>query len=217
MRTITFLWILCLSLCLTISCGDSNSTETVDDTTTDTTATVVEEPTEEVNKPGPNGELSIEGTLTSFDESGIPELWVAVVKIADNKEYVFNFEASFESANSYMAGVGKNVKVNYKPEYKTSLMDILSEDESIMGEYSPYVQNGNEAGDKWMELTGIINATQVTEGDTPDVFTITSGDGDDWEFEYFVTPEMVALDGQEITAYYEDRVTNVAKTIELGQ
>lgn len=58
-------------------------------------------------------------------------------------------------------------------------------------------------------ITGVLSgADAVTGSDLPDVITVTDAQGAVINFEYYVTPDIVAVNGQQVTARYRPNVRN---------
>lgn len=145
-------------------------------------------------------------TLVSADSAGDPYLHSLNTSDADGNTQYFNFEGE---ASEIQELVGKKVKIEYKENERNSCMDILSGGESLIGEWGGINQNGGSPKAEWKTITGTLTADEVSQGDTPGSFSV-KGDSGEMNFEYFVTEEMKAQSGNEVTAYY---LTDSVKTI----
>lgn len=58
-------------------------------------------------------------------------------------------------------------------------------------------------------VTGVLSGAEaVSAGDLPDTLVVTDAAGKAVEFPYFITPEIVALNGKQVTAVYETSPQN---------
>ncbi len=141
-------------------------------------------------------ERSVTAQIITVEDGGYPQFTVTV---APNGDAPTNFYLNAEDSD--LGGVvpgefaGKTATIYYINEGKLDLIDMQAGGRSVIPDAPP-----PEAGET---LTGVLGgASAVTASDLPDVLTITHATGDVAEFEYYITPEIVALNGQEVTVRY---------------
>lgn len=106
--------------------------------------------------------------------------------------------------------IGKYVKYTYTSEKSYALLDVFKDSLSIFGSEFP------AEGDDIKSIEGILKgAKQVTAGDIPSEVSITTENGGNLFFQYFITPELVAVNGKKVTGFYDERTLNTIKSIEL--
>lgn len=166
------------------------TTATTAATTTSTPATPAPaaEPSRKVTK------MSTEGKLEGAEDAGYP---MAYIMLADKggETVTFNFNQEdgkglkIEAMNPML---GKNVVIEYERVEFLDAFDILLNGKSILE---------RPAGTACVkEIKGVLNAPQVTESDLPSSYSIKATDGTVYNFETFITKEMVAANGKEVTA-----------------
>lgn len=155
-------------------------------------------------------ELQDYGVLISV-EDGVYPMFVATVdfpKSANTVSFDLNAAALGVDGAALEAMVGKTVSVHYTSDLEPDLYDIKFEGRFLLG-----VLEGER--DDLESFTGILkNAGEVTMSDLPGSLTVEAANGEAMAFEYYIDPEMVAVNGKTITAYYAMRGKNVITKIE---
>lgn len=149
------------------------------------------------------------GKLINFEESGLYGRYYAVLVTKNSDTTYFNYETEENPENFYNL-VEDNVKITYEKALRNSALDILSDNTSLLGEYGGLNYNGGKPKPEWKKIEGILSAESVTEGDLPDIVSITPQGGEKLEFEYFITPEMAEQNQKMVTVYYRiDEIKNI--------
>ncbi len=166
---------------------------------------VEEEPAPEVFASGERGpydeEINEFGILVNLEDSGYP-FFIATIEFpersmkADLNLNIESLPLSIEELNKL---VGQYITFYYIIDEDNTIYDILINGSSILGEYAL------DMPDK-LEITGILSgAEHITAGDLPDEFTVTDENGYAVNFIDFITSELSAANGKEITIYYGER------------
>lgn len=207
-----------LILFLSCSSKQAESTTSVSATTQDSSL-VSSDSAKEITTniksvlPYANDPINEKGLLKEVEDAGYP---IAVLRIefperGFEEYFTVNFEETKSTnINKLRSWVGKYVSFDYESDLENALIDIQVKGKSILGEYAP------ELTPEMMKITGVLKgADEETPGDLPGRVSITTKEKEVYEFDYFVTPEMVALNGKTVTAYYEERTANTIKSIKL--
>jgi hypothetical protein len=155
----------------------------------------------------PNGELIHErGLLKNAEDSGYPIVTITIEFPDRNFEEMFILnleEVKNINQEKLSSAVGKYVDFGYTSDLKKSLLDIQVKSKSIFD--TDVIAIGDDA----KMVKGILKgADEVTGGDLPGIVTITNKSNEVLEFEFFITEEMVRLNGKMVTAFYEERTVN---------
>jgi len=198
MKTLFYTAVAAFALGFVACKGGDNSgstaatTATTAATTTSTPATPAPapaaEPARKVTK------MTTEGKLEGAEDAGYP---MAYIMLADKggETVTFNFNQEdgkglkIEAMNPML---GKNVVIEYERVEFLDAFDISLNGKSILE---------RPAGTNCVkEIKGVLNAPQETQGDLPSSYSIKATDGTVYNFETFITKEMVAANGKEVTA-----------------
>ncbi|MBT8220636.1 MAG: hypothetical protein KJP00_12475 [Bacteroidia bacterium] len=133
-------------------------------------------------------------------EDGVYPMFVITVEFPERElrqDFDLNIESMALDHVSLINLQGQYATIHYQSELENMLLDIHDDATSILGEYAP------KFDPEWKSITGTLQgATSETVSDLPDEITILDASGETMKFEYYITPEMVALNGQKVTAYY---------------
>ncbi len=134
-------------------------------------------------------------------EDGAYPMFVVTVEFPE-RHYQVDFDLNAETIGLDAAKLnalrGKYAVIYYLSELENNMFDIHYKGKSLLGEYAP------EKDQSWKVLTGKLGrCTTATAGDLPDLVTVTDKEGMEVAFDYFITPEMVAVNGKEVTVYYD--------------
>lgn len=154
------------------------------------------------------------GQLANVEDAGYP----FVVLTVDFPERQFSeyFELNLEAVKSVNIAtlnnsVGKYISFEYNSELFNVLLDLRHNGQSIFPESEVSV---DRKGIK--TITGILsNAAEETRGDQPDIIYIQTEEEYRAAFYFFITPEIVALNGQTVDGYYEERTLNTITKLKV--
>lgn len=147
------------------------------------------------------------GQLANVEDAGYP----FVVLTVDFPERQFSeyFELNLEEVKTLNSAalnnaIGKYIAFEYTSELFNVLLDLRHNGQSIFPESEVSV---DRAGVK--SITGILsNAAEETRGDQPDIIYIQTEEEYRAAFYFFITPEIVALNGKIVDGYFEERTLN---------
>lgn len=181
-----------ICLCLFCSCGSKNSEQ---------------QPTSETSEV-----ITIDaqirsgrGKVLEAEDTGYPFAYLLVeLRDTKSKEY---FDINLEDVKDINPETlnqlnGKNVQFTYKETVGNVLMDILSGGVSVLND------TGYKKTDHTKVIEGVLSeADQITPGDLPGKIYITDSYGTKHPFEFFVTEEVVKVNGKKVTGYFEIRAS----------
>jgi uncharacterized protein (UPF0305 family) len=102
------------------------------------------------------------------------------------------------------------VSFNYNSELSNVLLDIRRNGKSIF-EDSEFTET-----DETKTVEGILSgAAEATAGDLPDEIYIKTEEEITVAFDFFITSEVVAMNGKKVVGYYEERTQNTITSIRL--
>ncbi len=153
--------------------------------------TEVREPTED--------ELREIGRVVAIEDGAYPMYSITIdfSRAQMQRSMGFNIEESELDAQGLMALKGKEVEIYYTSELEHTMVDMVVDCESILGESAP-----DQLEDGTKELFGILSGAESLSGDLPTEITITASDGGSVSLKEFVFDEMVQANGKEVTVYY---------------
>lgn len=127
--------------------------------------------------------------------------------------FVLNLEeVKGADINKLRSWVGKYVAFFYKSELKNALLDIRINGKTIFS--GDPVQLSAETE----KVVGVLSgADEPTPGDLPGTVSITTKDNEVFDFDFFVTEEMVKINGKKVVAYFEKRPENIITSIKLSK
>lgn len=189
---------LVLSLFILTGCGQGKEqTNTSEPEEQAVTALDEREPTDD--------EIREYGILTEIEDAPYPMFSIDVEfpEREMSQSFLFNVEESPLNMESLMALRGKYATFYYTSDEEPDIYDIHYECESLLGEDAIDITDADD------EITGVLSgAESVSAGDLPDEITITSKDGKAMAFECFITEEMAAGNGEEVTVFFSKRYVN---------
>ncbi len=200
--------ILFVSIVFSIACGSGGSQKIVEDSSPIDSSTL--KAPLPVDKDG-----STQGLLKTVEDAGYP-MATLTIQLPNQKEAEY-FDINLEEVehvtmpilNSF---IGKNVNLSFKTETVNTLLDIYADGKSIFGEeFAP-------EGDYIKTIEGKLDgAKEVTPGDLPGKVSITDEKSQKLDFEFFITPEMVAVDQKRVKGYYDFLTRNTITTISKSE
>lgn len=155
------------------------------------------------------------GLLKDVEDSGYP-LATLYIEFPERKfsEY---FTINLEEVKNVNMGIlkkwkGKYVAFTYNSDLTNALVDVQINGKSAINtepvEFSENVQ----------KVVGILKgAGKVTESDLPSTISITTANNQKLLFDYYITPEMVKINGRKVVAYYEEVVSNTITKIKVSK
>ena len=139
-------------------------------------------------------ETRIVGPVTSIEDGGYPQFTVHVQQDARDLALYLDAEDADLGGQPPQSFSGKTAAIYFKRTPENNLAEIRLAGQSLI--------NGTDepAGPS---VTGVLSGAEaVTNGDLPDQIAVTDAAGNRTVFEYYVTPEIVAANGREVTAFY---------------
>lgn len=155
------------------------------------------------------------GILKEVEDSGYP-LATLHIEFPERKfsEY---FTINLEEVKNVNMGilqkwVGKYVAFTYNSDLNNALVDLQINGKSAINT-EPVEFNENV-----QKVVGILRgAAKVTESDLPSTISITTANNQKLLFDYYITPEMVKINGRKVVAYYEEVVSNTITKIKVSK
>lgn len=155
------------------------------------------------------------GILKEVEDSGYP-LATLHIEFPERKfsEY---FTINLEEVKNVNMGilqkwVGKYVAFTYNSDLNNALVDLQINGKSAINT-EPVEFNENV-----QKVVGILRgASKVTESDLPSTISITTANNKKLLFDYYITPEMVKINGRKVVAYYEEVVSNTITKIKVSK
>ncbi len=155
------------------------------------------------------------GILKEVEDSGYP-LATLHIEFPERKfsEY---FTINLEEVKNVNMGIlqkwkGKYVAFTYNSDLTNSLIDLQINGKSAIN------TEPMEFSDNVQMVVGVLKgAGKVTVSDLPSTISITTTDNQKLLFDYYVTPEMVKINGRKVMAYYEEVVSNTITKIKVSK
>ncbi|GGD50380.1 hypothetical protein GCM10011514_13290 [Emticicia aquatilis] len=155
------------------------------------------------------------GILRGVEDSGYP-LATLHIEFPERKfsEY---FTINLEEVKNVNMGIlqkwkGKYVAFTYNSDFTNSLIDLQINGKSAIN------TEPMQFSDNVQIVVGVLRgAGKVTESDLPSTISITTTDNQKLLFDYYVTPEMVKINGRKVMAYYEEVVSNTITKIKVSK
>lgn len=155
------------------------------------------------------------GLLKDIEDSGYP-LATLHIEFPERKfsEY---FTINLEEVKNVNMGIlqkwkGKYVAFTYNSDLTNDLIDLQINGKSAIN------TEPMEFSDNVQIVVGVLRgAGKVTESDLPSTISITTTDNQKLLFDYYITPEMVKINGRKVMAYYEEVVSNTITKIKVSK
>jgi len=138
------------------------------------------------------------GKVVSIEDGAYPMFSVSIEFPKREMQVLFslNVEAADIDQTALNDMVGKFVSVHYTSELETDLADMYLDGVSLFN-------NKDGVQEHWKKVTGILDGADApTMSDLPGRVYLDVTGHDRMSFEYYITDEMVAANGKEVTAYY---------------
>lgn len=156
------------------------------------------------------------GLLKSAEDSGYPffTLYIEFPERGFAEYFTVNIE-NMENMNAedLTNAVGKYISFEYNSDIVNALIEIEYNDKGIILQDDTVFQN-----DDLKRITGVLsNAAEETQGDLPAEIFVTSEEEITEKFSFFITADIVAVNGKVVTAHYEQRTLNTITTMEIKE
>jgi hypothetical protein len=196
-----------ISLMAFYACNNAPKTDPAPTTTTTPSTTAT--PTPPAPEPAAAKIVNIEGKLVEVEDGGYPMAFLSIIPTGQTAQISVNFNQEIAPVFkiedlSKMLNQTVAISCEEKMEYRAA--DIYADGKSIIG-----VEGGIMPD--WQKMSGTLTATEVTDGDMPGTFSLKTADGKSYDFEYFITPEMVAQNGKTVDVYATQSPRMNLKTI----
>lgn len=215
MNTNRYLYLILLLFYLSCTTKENNRTQAKSDSTAsaatqmDTSMSATDDPI------GSDEEIQELGLLKEVEDTGYPmaSLTIEFPERKFTEYFSINLEAvKGADINKLRAWVGKYVSFRYTSRLTNTLLDVQSDGKSVLGADAPEIKPAMK------KIEGVLKgADEETPGDLPGKVSITSADNNTLTFAFFVTKEMVEVNGKKVVGYYEERPENVIKAIKLSK
>ncbi len=155
------------------------------------------------------------GILKEVEDSGYP---LATLHIEfPERKFSEHFTINLEEVKNVNMGllqkwIGKYVAFTYNSNLTNALVDIqINGKSAINTEPVEFTKNT-------IKVVGVLKgASKVTESDLPSTISITTANNQKLLFDYYITPEMVKINGRKVVAYYGEVVSNTITKIKLSK
>lgn len=126
--------------------------------------------------------------------------------------FTVNIEDIAQDSAQLMALQGQYAKIYYIAKMENMLVDLQFNGKSIHGE------SASESVPTLEKITGMLSgAESATAGDLPDVISITDAQGRKLDFEEYITDEVVAVNGKQVTASYYAHGSQIITYLEASK
>ena len=152
------------------------------------------------------GETRVDGLVTQIEAGAYPQYTVTIQPEGGEAVPLYlNVEGGADLNSQELRSFDT---LNVTAYYTTTDDPLLISLQSATGA-SILAPDGVVATDGLSSITGVLSgADAVTDSDLPDVISVTDAQGAAINFEYYVTPDIVAVNGQQVTARYRPNVRN---------
>lgn len=139
------------------------------------------------------------GILKAAEDAQYP-LFIVTIEFPEQQsqaDFNVNIEAISQTTDYLNSAIGKYVSFYYEDTSEHIVMDLQKDGVSLYGDAAPEIDASLKS------ITGVLQGAETeTAGDVPDTITITTTDDKALSFKEFITPEIVANNGNQVTAYY---------------
>ena len=106
--------------------------------------------------------------------------------------------------------LGKHVSFEYNSDIENALIDLKFNGKSVFPKGNRPPISGAKA------ITGILsNAAEATQGDLPGELYIKTEEEITEKFPFFITDDIVKLNGKTVVGYYQQRTKNTIVSMKL--
>lgn len=199
-----------IALGLVLACTSKTSENTNEATTDEPTMTseTADEPEGFVSREPNDDELNEFGVIAELEEAGYP-LYTVTISFPE-RGMSSGFSLNVESAtlsDEISKFQGQFATIYYESEESTEVLDIILNDQSLLGEYAPEDHEGLE------RFEGTLKGATSESGDLPGTLQI-EGEEETLVFEYFVDTATIAANDQQVVVYYYKRYVDIITYLE---
>lgn len=155
------------------------------------------------------------GILKEVEDSGYP---LATLQIEfPERKFPEYFTINLEEVKNVNMGllqkwIGKYVAFTYNSNLTNALVDIQINGKSVIN------TEPVEFSKNTIKVLGVLKgASKVTESDLPSTISISTANNQKLLFDYYITPEMLKINGRKVVAYYEEVVSNTITKIKVSK
>jgi hypothetical protein len=160
-----------------------------------------------------NDPITERGVLTELEDGGYPFATLTIEFPERNfkEHFTINLEEVKSVNMATLNGwLGKHISFEYNSEVENALIDLKSNGKSVF----PKGNRPPIAGAK--AITGILsNAAEATQGDIPSELYIKTEEEITEKFPFFITEDIVKLNGKTVVGYYQQRTKNTIVSMKL--
>ena len=157
------------------------------------------------------------GMLRSAEDAGYPYYSVSVEfpERGTTEYFLINLEDSKGISQETLGkAIDKYVNFEYTSTLENSLVEMMQKGKSIFGENT--LEGFNP--DDFQKVTGVLSgASEISGGDMPDDIIVTTKEGQEVKFAFYITPEMVAVNGQVVDAYFAEVTMNYIVSLSISK
>ncbi len=160
----------------------------------------------------PADEFADTGLLKEVEDEGYPFVTLTVDFPAKKvtKQFTLNLDdITTVKLATLPELIGKTISFRYTTEQINALLNIEVGGTFLLDTDPGVVTNTTS------KVSGIFGADEITTGDEPGLLIITAPDGEVTEFPFFITSELLEVNGTTVTAIYEERTINTITAITL--
>lgn len=155
------------------------------------------------------------GRILSAEDAGYP-MFVVEIEFPErqfSETFLLNMEEHDNLDPAALSNhVGKYAAFFYTSEIKDALLEVTLQGKSLVGAAEGDLPEGLQ------KITGVLSCSaDDMGGDLPGSLSITTADGETFEFEFFLTQELVDANGKQVDGYYEPRTENKITKIHLNK
>lgn len=158
----------------------------------------------------PDTEFTATGLLKTVEDDDYPLVTLTIDLPAKQTTQQFTINLDNTTTirlTTLMELIGKSVSFHYTTEEINALLNIEVDGKFLL-DADPGVVTNNTS-----RVSGKLGADELTTGDASGLLTITAPDGDVTEFPFFITSELLEVNGTTVTAFYEERTINTITEI----
>ena len=160
----------------------------------------------------PDSEFTATGLLKDIEDEGYPlvTLTIAFPAKQTTEQFTINLDRITTIKPTALAGlIGKTISFHYTTEEINALLDIEVGGAFLLDGDPDLLKKTTS------KVTGQFGADEISSGDVPGLLTITAPDGEITEFPFFITSELLEVNGTTVTAFYEVRTINTITEISV--
>jgi len=145
-----------------------------------------------------SNEIAVTALVTKVEDGAYPQFTVtATPETGDPLSLYLDAESADLGGALPSSFEGQSTTIYYTAALEHHLVDLRQGQRRLL----PEPTNDNLG----LSVTGILSgAEEPTAGDLPDTLIVTDAAGQAFAFEYYITPGIVAANGQQVTAVYFD-------------